>query len=81
MLGFNPPLPPGTPFSTVRSLDAQGTMSCQNTTAVVGTGTNFTSQAAVGDYMFCNGSLFMITAIADDTHLTVTCVMTNNGFR
>lgn len=71
-LGFNPPLPQGTSFTTVRTINAQGTISASNSTAVTGTGTNFLSQVAVGDYIYVGSANYlMVSAIADDTHLTV----------
>lgn len=51
-----------------------GTVSSTGT-AVVGSGTSFQSALSVGDNLFVQGQAKRITAIADDTHLTI-----NTGF-
>lgn len=61
--------------------------SLSNTT-VVGTGTTFTSDVIVGDYLVANGQSFQVSAITNATHLTVATaptvsmsILTNNWSR
>lgn len=71
-----------TPFKALDTLQAQaaadfsmtGTTTANNVSAVVGTGTNFTAEISVGDTIASSNaptSFKLVTAVTDNTHLTV----------
>lgn len=53
------------------TLTGTGTLSTSGTTAVVGAGTSFTTQLAVGSQIIASGQARTISVITDNTHLTV----------
>lgn len=76
-------------FSTVKitqSTTGIGTVAINGTTAVVGTGTQFTRTFKTGaslsptkDQIVVNGETREVTAVTDDTHLTVGVAFTGSG--
>jgi hypothetical protein len=56
-----------------------GSITAAGSTAVVGVGTKFVSEVVIGDYISASGFVRRVTAVADDTHLTVDSVLTVSG--
>lgn len=68
------------PAATGYSNTKTGTVTIYNTNnAVAGSGTAFTTEFAVGDYLYANSEIRYITAIANNTFLNVDAVFTANG--
>jgi hypothetical protein len=56
-----------------------GTVTTNGTTSLVGSGTAFTTELAVGNWIVVNSQARKVSAIADNTHLTVSSAFTGSA--
>jgi hypothetical protein len=72
--------PPTTPsyseYTGSAKMDLTGTIATNGTTAIVGTGTAFTTEVAVGDLLF---GVYPVASITNNTHLTLSTAISGTA--